>query len=86
MFLDRDTLESVATILSQGFLLSAAVIGGAIVVAKLIEIFCVRRILNKRKKEKCRMLPLYRIIKMVMDKNETPRHGGVLTSSMALRH
>ena len=50
MFLDRDTLESVATILSQGFLLSAAVIGGAIVVAKLIEIIGVRRIFNKRKK------------------------------------
>lgn len=50
MFLDRDTLESVATILSRGLLLSACVIGGAIIIAKFVEVLGVRRIFNRRRK------------------------------------
>ena len=47
MFLTPENLESVAAIIARGFIVSACVIGGSIVLAKLIEIIGVRRLRRK---------------------------------------
>ena len=50
MFLDKVALLEVASIIANGFVLAAVVVGASIILAKVVEVFGIRRFFSRKRK------------------------------------
>ena len=50
MFLDKDALLEVASIVADGFIFAAIIVGMSIILAKVVEVFGVRRVFTRKRR------------------------------------